>query len=58
MGAGIAASNATELAARLRRFRDVVDGWLADLDPSTGGPDTRALERRLVTTPPAGTSPG
>ena len=61
MGAGIAASNAAELAARIKQVRDVLDGWLADLDPAAGGPDTRALERRLASaravlegTPPGG----
>ena len=32
MGAGIAATNAAEIAARLRDVRAVIDGWLADLD--------------------------
>ena len=47
MGAGIAATNAPAIAARLREFRDVVDGWLADLERS-GGPDEAALARRLA----------
>ena len=37
MGTGIAVSNATELAQRIRRLREVLDGWLADLE--AGGPD-------------------
>ena len=72
MGAGIAISNAVELAARIRELQAVLDGWLSDLDPATGGPDARALEARLqaakavlesaadpvlpVTPAPAGTS--
>ena len=32
MGAGIAATNAPAIAARLRDLRDVLDGWLAYLD--------------------------
>ena len=48
MGSGIAVSNAAELSARIRELRDVLDGWLADLDPAAGGPDARALEARLT----------
>jgi prephenate dehydrogenase len=47
MGAGIAATNAPAIATRLREFRDVLDGWLADLERS-GGPDEAALARRLT----------
>jgi prephenate dehydrogenase len=47
MGAGIAATNATAIATRLRAFRDILDGWLADLERS-GGPDEAALARRLT----------
>ena len=47
MGAGIAATNAPAIATRLREFRDVLDGWLADLERS-GGPDEAALARRLA----------
>ena len=32
MGAGIAATNAAAIAARLRDVRAVIDGWLADLE--------------------------
>ena len=47
MGAGIAATNAAEIAARLRDVRAVIDGWLADLD-GEGGPDTDAIRQRLA----------
>jgi len=46
MGAGIAATNAGPLAARLREVRAVIDGWLADLE-RPGGPDADALAARL-----------
>ncbi len=46
MGAGIAATNASEIAARVRDLRDVLDGWLADLERE-GGPDVDALRGRL-----------
>ena len=36
MGAGIAATNAPAIATHLRQFRDVLDGWLADLERSGG----------------------
>jgi prephenate dehydrogenase len=32
MGTGIVATNASEVAARIRDVRDVLDGWLADLE--------------------------
>ena len=68
MGAGIAATNAPAIATRLRELRDVLDGWLADLERS-GGPDEAALARRLaaareqlgdagVTTSASSSSPG
>jgi prephenate dehydrogenase len=47
MGAGIAATNAPAIAARLHRFRTVIDGWLADLE-RPGGPDEAALAERLA----------
>jgi prephenate dehydrogenase len=47
MGAGIAATNAPAIAARLRRFRTVIDGWLADLE-RPGGPDEATLADRLA----------
>jgi prephenate dehydrogenase len=47
MGAGIAATNAPAIAAHLRRFRVVIDGWLADLE-RPGGPDEAALAERLT----------
>ena len=46
MGAGIAATNAAELALRLRALRDVIDGWLADLERD-GGPDVERIAARL-----------
>jgi len=46
MGAGIAATNAGALAARIRAVRDVLDGWLVDLE-RTGGPDEHQLAERL-----------
>ena len=46
MGAGIAATNAAPLAARLRDARGVIDGWLAELE-RPGGPDSDALAARL-----------
>lgn len=48
MGAGIAVSNAGELAGRIRDVRSVLDRWLADLDPTAGGPDLAAIEGRLA----------
>ena len=46
MGAGIAATNAAAIAARLHGFRAVIDSWLADLE-RPGGPDEAALAERL-----------
>lgn len=46
MGAGILATNAGEIAPRLRAFRDALDSWLAALE-AEGGPDAAALEARL-----------
>jgi prephenate dehydrogenase len=47
MGSGIAATNAPAIAARLHRFRTVIDAWLAELE-RPGGPDEAALAGRLV----------
>ena len=47
MGAGIAATNATAVAARLRDVRAVLDRWLADLE-GKDGPDVDALLARFV----------
>lgn len=47
MGAGIAATNATAIAARLRAYRDRIDEWLVLLE-TPGGPDEGVLERRLT----------
>jgi prephenate dehydrogenase len=46
MGAGIAATNASEMAAGLRATRAAIDAWLAALDASE--PDAAALETRLA----------
>lgn len=47
MGAGIAATNAPAIAARLHAFRAVIDAWLAELE-RPGGPDEAALTVRLA----------
>jgi prephenate dehydrogenase len=47
MGSGIAVTNAPAIAARLHRFRAVIDGWLAELE-RPGGPDEAALTNRLA----------
>jgi prephenate dehydrogenase len=47
MGSGIAATNAPAIAARLHRFRTVIDGWLAELE-RPAGPDEAALADRLA----------
>jgi prephenate dehydrogenase len=47
MGSGIAVTNASAIAARLHRFRTVIDGWLAELERA-GGPDEAALADRLA----------
>ena len=47
MGAGILATNADAVAARLRVLRDNLDRWLADLE-RTGGPDADELRERLA----------
>ena len=44
MGAGIAATNAAEIAARLRDVRAVLDAWIGALD----GTDTDAIRDRLA----------
>jgi prephenate dehydrogenase len=46
MGAGIAATNAEAIAARLRDLRDVLDRWLAELERD-GAPDEAALLARF-----------
>jgi prephenate dehydrogenase len=45
MGAGILATNADEVSTWLRRFRDTLDGWLADLDADA--PEADRLRDRL-----------
>ena len=47
MGAGIAATNAPAIAARLRDLRGVLDEWLALLE-AAGGPDEPALRARFA----------
>ncbi len=47
MGAGIAATNAAAIAARLHDLRDVIDRWLAELERDDG-PDEAALLARLT----------
>ena len=49
MGAGIAATNAAPLAARLRDVRAVLDGWIAELDRvgPDGAPDSAGIASRL-----------
>jgi prephenate dehydrogenase len=46
MGAGIAATNAPALAARIRDARAILDAWLADLE-RPDGPDEAAVADRL-----------
>jgi prephenate dehydrogenase len=46
MGAGILATNAAPVAARLRRLRAVIDAWIEALERE-GGPDAGALAARL-----------
>lgn len=46
MGAGIATTNARELATRIRAVRYVLDGWLAELE-RRAGPDESRLAARL-----------
>jgi prephenate dehydrogenase len=48
MGAGILATNAAEVAERLRAMRSALDGWLELLDAANGQPDPDALRARLV----------
>jgi len=49
MGAGIAATNAVALAARVRAYRDRLDAWLALLEATgpDGLPDEAAIRARL-----------
>jgi prephenate dehydrogenase len=46
MGAGIVATNATELAPRLRALRAAIDAWIEELERS-GGPDPERVRARL-----------
>lgn len=45
MGAGILASNAAEVAPRLRALRAAIDAWIVELE--RGGPDPEGLRARL-----------
>jgi prephenate dehydrogenase len=47
MGAGIVATNAPAIAADLRRLRQVLDGWIEDLE-AAGGPEPAAIRTRLA----------
>jgi prephenate dehydrogenase len=47
MGAAIAVTNATELGARLRDLRGVLDAWQAELD-RPDGPDEKGATARLT----------
>lgn len=47
MGAGILATNAPAIAARLRDLRSVIDAWLVELERGDG-PDPTALAARLA----------
>jgi prephenate dehydrogenase len=47
MGAGIAATNAAAIAARLKDVRAAIDEWLAELERK-GGPDAEALRARFA----------
>jgi hypothetical protein len=46
MGAGILATNGPPVAARLRDLRDVLDGWLAQLETTPADPSP--LRERLA----------
>jgi prephenate dehydrogenase len=48
MGAGIVATNAPAIADDLRRFRQVLDGWIEELE-AAGGPEPQAIRARLAT---------
>jgi len=49
MGAGIAATNADALAARLRDVRAILDAWIAELDaPETVRPESLAARLRAA----------
>jgi prephenate dehydrogenase len=47
MGAGIAATNAAPLAARVRAIRERLDEWLDELE-RPGGPDAARIEARFA----------
>lgn len=47
MGAGILATNAAEVAPRLRAMRRALDAWIAELERA-GGPEVGSLQARLA----------
>jgi len=47
MGAGILATNAGPVVARLKAYRHVLDTWIAELERPSG-PDPDELEDRLL----------
>jgi prephenate dehydrogenase len=47
MGAGMAATNADAVAARLRELRAILDEWIAELERE-GGPDAERLRSRFA----------
>lgn len=47
MGAGILATNAGPVTARLRAYRRVLDAWITELERPSG-PDADQLEERLL----------
>ncbi len=59
MGAGIAATNAAALSSRIRELRDVLDGWLRDLEAvDAARPDVARLAARLEAARSALDEPG
>ena len=48
MGAGILATNAVEVAGRLRDLRNALDAWIGALDGGPARPDADALRDRLA----------
>jgi len=48
MGAGILATNAPAVAARLRAYRDVIDAWISELEGRAGTVHGASLRARLA----------